>query len=82
MAQELGLEELRAHALTSVGMAKNAVGDASGIEDMEHALEIALEIDSPIAGTIVNNLAVETFVGDMGRAEELYASRCALGAPR
>jgi tetratricopeptide (TPR) repeat protein len=74
MARELGLEELRAHALTSVGMAKNAVGDASGIEDMEHALEIALEIDSPIAGTIVNNLAVETFfVGDMGRAEELYA---------
>ena len=81
MAQELGLEEPAAHALTSVGMAKNAVGDASGIEDMEHALEIALEIDSPIAGTI-NNLAVETFfVGDMGPRSSTR-SRCALGAPR
>ena len=74
VAEELGLEEVRAHALTTVGMAKNAVGDTSGIEDMERALEIALAVDSPIAGTIVNNLAVEAFsVGDMGRAEELYA---------
>jgi predicted ATPase/class 3 adenylate cyclase len=74
MARELGLEELHAHALTTLGMAKNAVGDASGLQDMEHALQIALEIDSPIAGTIVNNLAVETFTrGDIARAAELYA---------
>ncbi len=74
MAEALELEELRAHALTTLGMAKNVVGDSSGTADMERALEIALEIDSPIAGTIVNNLAVEALtVGDLDRGEELYA---------
>jgi class 3 adenylate cyclase/tetratricopeptide (TPR) repeat protein len=73
MAEELGLDELRAHALTTTGMVKNAFGDPSGTGDIEYALEIALEIDSPIAGTILNNLAVEAFItGDLRRAEALY----------
>jgi len=74
MATELGLDELRAHALTTIGMAKNDAGDTSGVEDMERALEIALAVDSPIAGTITNNLAVyATFAGDFPRTDELYA---------
>ncbi len=73
IAEDLGLDELRAHALTTIGMAKNQVGDTSGVEDMERALSIALEIDSPIAGTIMNNLAVEAFtVGDLRRGKALY----------
>jgi class 3 adenylate cyclase/tetratricopeptide (TPR) repeat protein len=73
MATELGLDELRAHALTTIGMAKNDAGDTSGVEDIERALEIALEIDSPIAGTITNNLAVyATWAGDFPRTDELY----------
>ena len=74
MAEKLGLDELRAHALTTIGMTKNSTGDASGIEDMERALELALEIGSPVAGPIVNNLAVEAFLtGDLERTEDLYA---------
>ena len=74
MAEELGLVELRAHALATIGMTKSSTGDLSGIEDMERALELALQIDSPVAGTIVNNLAVEAFLkGDLGQAERLYA---------
>lgn len=73
MAEELGLDELRAHALTTVGMVKNDIGDVSGVEDMQRALEIAFEIDSPIAGSILNNLAVEAAtVGDLRQAEVLY----------
>ena len=73
MADELGLDELRAHALTTIGMTKNDSGDLSGVADMERALELALEIGSPIAATIVNNLAVEAFtVGDIRRARKLY----------
>ena len=73
MAEELELDELRAHALTTIGMTKNDVGDASGVEDMERALSIALEIGSPIAATIVNNLAVEAFtMGDLRRGRALY----------
>jgi class 3 adenylate cyclase/tetratricopeptide (TPR) repeat protein len=74
MAETLGLDEIRAHALTTVGMTKNSTGDTSGIEDMEHALELALSIDSPVAGPILNNLAVEAFMtGELTRTEELYA---------
>ena len=74
MATELGLDELRAHALTTIGMAKNDVDLGSGIADMERALEIALAADSPVAASIVNNLAVyATFAGDFRRTDELYA---------
>ena len=74
IATELELDELRAHALTTIGMAKNDVDDASGIPDMERALEIAVAADSPVAGAIVNNLGVfATYAGDFPRTDELYA---------
>ena len=74
MATELGLGELRAHALATVGMAKNHLDEGSGISDIESALELALAIDSHIAPAIVNNLAVEaTIQADLARADELYA---------
>ncbi|HXG77618.1 MAG TPA: AAA family ATPase [Gaiellaceae bacterium] len=74
IAEELGLGELQAHALTTVGMAKSYAGDRSGVEDVERALALALEIDSPVASPIVNNLAVQAIVdGDLVRADELYA---------
>ena len=84
IAEALQLDELRAHTLTTIGMAKNFLGDQSGIEDMERALELALEIDSPVASTIVNNLAVEAWLsGDVVRAEgSLRGSDAARRAPR
>jgi tetratricopeptide (TPR) repeat protein len=73
LAEQLGLDELRAHALTTVGMAKCDLGDGSGLEDMERALEIALAIDSPVAATTVNNLGVYgTIGGDIVRADAYY----------
>jgi class 3 adenylate cyclase/tetratricopeptide (TPR) repeat protein len=73
IADGLELDELRAHALTTIGMVKNAAGDSAGVADMERALELALEIGSPIAAAIVNNLAVEAFMmGDVRRARTLY----------
>ena len=80
MATELGLDELRAHALTTIGMAKNDVDFGSGIADMERALEIALAADAPVASAIVNNLAVYAiFAGDFPRTDELYAKATRLG---
>jgi tetratricopeptide (TPR) repeat protein len=79
MNQKLGLEELRAHALATIGMAKNDLGDQSGTADMERAVELALAIDSPVAATTVNNLAVHAVVeGDLARADELYAESARL----
>jgi tetratricopeptide (TPR) repeat protein len=74
MAAALCLDELRAHALTTVGMARNDLEAGSGTADMERALELALAVDSPIAPAIVNNLAVQATVqGDLLRSDELYA---------
>ena len=79
-ATELGLDELRAHALTTIGMAKNDVDLGSGVADMERALEIALAADAPVASAIVNNLAVySTFAGDFRRTDELYTEATRLG---
>ncbi len=73
MATELGLEELRAHALTTIGMTKNDLDFGTGTADMERALEIALAADSPVAATTVNNLAVHaTFAAEFPRTAELY----------
>jgi len=41
MADDLGLGELQAHALATIGLAKRDLGDPSAVEDMERALEIA-----------------------------------------
>jgi class 3 adenylate cyclase/tetratricopeptide (TPR) repeat protein len=61
MAEALGLDELRAHALTTIGTAKGYLGDATGPQDLERALELALAANSPQAATIANNLAVADF---------------------
>jgi class 3 adenylate cyclase/tetratricopeptide (TPR) repeat protein len=73
IATELGLDELRAHSLATIGMAKREADEGAGLPDMERALEIALAADSPVAGAIVNNLAVfATYAGDFARTAELY----------
>ena len=74
MSKELGLDELHAHALATIGLAESNLGNSrAGTESMERALALAVEIDSPIASTIVNNLAVSVFIeGRLERAHELY----------
>jgi len=70
LAEALDLDELRAHALATIGTAKPGM---SGVEDLESALRIAVDASSPIASTIVNNLAVARFrSGDLRGAKELY----------
>ncbi len=80
MADALGLDELKAHALATNGTAKSLLGNPTGVADLERALEIALDINSPLAGAIVNNLATAVPVGDGGllRTEELFAESARL----
>src|SRR5207249_1786281 len=47
IAEQLGLDEVRAHALNNIGTARVNLGDAEGVSDIEAALEIALAINSP-----------------------------------
>jgi class 3 adenylate cyclase/tetratricopeptide (TPR) repeat protein len=73
MAESLGLDELRAHALDNLGVAKVSSGDRTGVADLERSVEIALAARSPEAGRAYNNLAAMIWVlGDLRRASELF----------
>jgi class 3 adenylate cyclase/tetratricopeptide (TPR) repeat protein len=73
MAEALGNDEIRAHALSTVGSSRGYLGDPEGVADMERALEIAVGVRSPQAGTIQNNLAVQAlFELDLRRMAEIF----------
>ena len=73
IAETLSLDELRAHALTTIGSSKNRLELGSGHAEIEQALELARRANSPLAGNIVNNLAVLViWEGDFRRADDLY----------
>jgi class 3 adenylate cyclase len=73
MADALGSDELRAHALTTIGTAKGYLG-LDGTPDAERALEIALAIHSPQIGTIYNNIGVDAFFDfDLRKSGECFS---------
>jgi class 3 adenylate cyclase/tetratricopeptide (TPR) repeat protein len=73
MADSLGIDELRAHALNTIGLNRISLGDLGGIDDLEGALAIAVEHNLPEAARAYGNLAeaVGNDLGDLGRAFEL-----------
>ncbi|HET9461387.1 MAG TPA: adenylate/guanylate cyclase domain-containing protein, partial [Gaiellaceae bacterium] len=72
MAEELGLDGLRSHALNNIGTAKTNAGDLSGLDDLRTSIDIALEHNLPEARRGLNNLASITFaLGDIRRAEAI-----------
>jgi class 3 adenylate cyclase/tetratricopeptide (TPR) repeat protein len=73
LADAAGTDELRAHSLATIGLAKNYLGDPTGAHDELRALEIAIAANSPVAGSIANNVAVQAvFSFQFRRGAELY----------
>jgi class 3 adenylate cyclase/tetratricopeptide (TPR) repeat protein len=74
MAEELALDELRAHTLITIGTSRALAGDLAGLVDLEHGIRIAKEATSGQSARGLNNLASATaHLGDLERAFELYA---------
>jgi class 3 adenylate cyclase/tetratricopeptide (TPR) repeat protein len=74
MAQELGLEDVEAQVLSTIGVARVMIGDLGGRVDLEQAIAIAERINSPEVIRGYNNLAsTHAALGDLPRAFELYA---------
>ncbi len=70
IAEALGLDEVRAHALNNIGCAR---WDLDGVAALESALEIATAINSPEAARVMNNLAgLMEAHGDTKRAWQLW----------
>ncbi len=49
MAEQLGLDELRAQALINIGSSRADSGDPAGVEDLEQGLVIAVDANAPSA---------------------------------
>ncbi len=71
MAEQLGLDDIRAHALNNIGGARVAAGDPGGIEDLEESVALATRLNS-ITDMIrgYNNLgAMNVSLGRLERAQ-------------
>jgi DNA-binding SARP family transcriptional activator/class 3 adenylate cyclase len=74
IAEELGLDDLRADALNTIGVTRVTTGDRGGLRDLERSIAIAEAANSPqsirgyfnLGGMLAN-------LGDLRRAAELHA---------
>jgi class 3 adenylate cyclase/tetratricopeptide (TPR) repeat protein len=72
MASELGLEEVRAHALNNIGSSRANSGDVDGIVDLEQSIKISDEIGSPESLRGYNNLFASNV--SLGQLEQAAAA--------
>jgi class 3 adenylate cyclase/tetratricopeptide (TPR) repeat protein len=80
MAQSLGLDELRAHALNSIGSAKFHLRDLTGLDDLEASAEIGRAVRSPEAARALNNIGALVWGdGDTSRARDAIEEAVRLG---
>jgi class 3 adenylate cyclase/tetratricopeptide (TPR) repeat protein len=73
LAEQLGLDDLRANVLNTIGTARGDMGDAGGFADLEESIAIASRINS-IADVLRghNNIGALHFVyGDLARSRTL-----------
>jgi DNA-binding CsgD family transcriptional regulator/tetratricopeptide (TPR) repeat protein len=70
VAEQVGDEETLAHALTSIGSARQGLGDPAGRVELERAVDIAVRTNFPHhAARALTNLAITTMqLGDVTRA--------------
>jgi class 3 adenylate cyclase/tetratricopeptide (TPR) repeat protein len=69
IANELGLDELRGRALNYIGCARFESGDWDGVADLEEAIAVTVEANSPYSAAAYRNLGAVLFVlGDPTRA--------------
>jgi class 3 adenylate cyclase/tetratricopeptide (TPR) repeat protein len=73
MAEEQGLDAVRASSLNTRGVARVRLGDRAGLHDVEESLELALRIHSAfdVLRGYTNLAHVSELLGDARRAHEL-----------
>jgi class 3 adenylate cyclase len=75
MAEALGLDELRARTLNTIGSARVLSGDRGGLADLEQSVTLTTQANSPYAPPHYANLANTVIaLGDLDRGFELQAS--------
>jgi tetratricopeptide (TPR) repeat protein len=75
IADDLGLDDMRALALNSLGSARLHSGDVGGLADLERAVAVAVKVNSPECVRAYINLAsCLVDLGDLDRAFKLQAN--------
>jgi tetratricopeptide (TPR) repeat protein len=73
LAEKLGRDEMRAHVLNNIGVARVALGEREGLDDLEASLEISRGVGGPeyvrACGNLASVLACE---GQLQRSAELH----------
>jgi class 3 adenylate cyclase/tetratricopeptide (TPR) repeat protein len=74
MAEQFGLDEVRAHALNNIGAARAYIGDDRGLRQLARSIEIATAAHSMEAFRGYNNLGVMHVVnGDTRKAMDVWS---------
>jgi class 3 adenylate cyclase/tetratricopeptide (TPR) repeat protein len=71
MAAQLGLDEVRSHALDNLGIARLGIGDERGLDDLEQSIEIAVAANSAESVRSYGNLA--SILTDLGQLDRAFA---------
>jgi class 3 adenylate cyclase/tetratricopeptide (TPR) repeat protein len=81
IAENLGLDDVRASVLNSMGIARLCEQDVQALDDLERSVEIAVANGSPEAARGYNNLAVAVHdvLGDLERSRTLRVEGVRLG---
>jgi class 3 adenylate cyclase/tetratricopeptide (TPR) repeat protein len=81
IAENLGLDEIRAGALNNMGTTRLRIQDVQALDDLERSVEIAVASGSPEAARGYNNLAVAVHgvLGDLERSRKLRAEAVRIG---
>jgi hypothetical protein len=75
LAEALGLDDLTASSLISVGTARAAEGDPGGVDDIKRGAQIAESVRASEAARGYNNLSyVLEFSGDLAGARDAWAN--------
>jgi tetratricopeptide (TPR) repeat protein len=73
IAKELGLREIEAESLQFVGMTRLDAGDEEGLRDIEQALSVGVELNSPVSLSCYGNLAdMHRYFGSVHEAAALH----------
>jgi class 3 adenylate cyclase/tetratricopeptide (TPR) repeat protein len=74
MADDLGLRDLKAHALNNIGVSRASLGDRHGLADLEASIAIAEEANAPwdTSRGYLNLASIAFLMADVRRARDLH----------
>jgi hypothetical protein len=75
IAEQLGLDSVRAHCLSSIGVARACSGDLGGLEDLRLAFDVALAAHDGWAAWRARANLADCLLWQLGAADRAFAER-------